>query len=149
MPFAGEIRLRYRLKAAAAALYIAFLTGCPPTTGPTEELEADFEWGINRLQTEPAFVVNSGTGEITLRGYFETPCTPFSAIARAEVTDNHITLTVYARQPEGCRQVLGTVGYQAIIRGVPAGTYALFVSHTYPISSATVGVMMEPQVVVH
>lgn len=138
----------YRLKAAVTVLSIAFLAGCPDSTGPTEELAVDFEFGINRLQTEPAFVLNPGTGEITIRGYLETQCTPYSASARAELTDNHITLDVRGRQPDGCRQEIGAVGYQATIRGVPAGTYAVAAAHTNPVNDATTATMLGLQAVV-
>lgn len=137
-----------RLAAAALVASIAFLAACPDSTGPTESLEVDFAFGINRLQTEPAFVVNPGTGEITLRGYFEAPCTPYSATARAHVTDNHITLNVYGREPDACRHAIGAVGYQATLRAIPAGTYEVNVIHNYPISNATVLFLAGSQVVV-
>lgn len=140
--------MRYRLKAAVAALSMAFLAGCPPTTGPTEELEVEFAWGIDRPQTEPEFVVEPGTGEITLRGSYETPCSGYTAIGRAETTDNHITLNVYGRQPDGCRQAVGTVGYQAKIRAVPPGTYVVSVAHNHPVSGATTLILVGSQVVV-
>jgi hypothetical protein len=146
VPLEG-FRMRYRLKAAVAALSIAFLTACPPTTGPTEELDVDLRWGIERLQTEPAFVVEPGTGEIVIRGYFETPCTPYAARAVADLTDNHVSLVLYARQPEGCRQAIDTVGYEATIHGVPPRTYTLFVSHTYH-TGATELFMADSQVAV-
>lgn len=138
----------YRLKAAVAVLSIAFLAGCPATTGPTEKLDVDFEWGINRLQTEPAFVVNPRTGEITIRGYYETPCGGYSAIGRAETTDNHLTLYVYGRQPDPCPREIGSVGYQATIRAVPPGTYDVSVAHNYPISNATTLILVGSQVVI-
>ena len=138
----------YRLRAAVAAQSIAFLAACPETTGPTEKLEVDLEFGIDRPQTEPAFVVEAGTGEIIVRGNFEAACRPYSASVRADVTDGDLGLHVYAHQPtDGCRQVLDTAGYQAIIRDVPAGTYSLFVFHEYP-SGATTLYLMESQVVV-
>ena len=136
----------YRLKAAFAMLSIACLAACPDSTGPTEKLAIDFEFGISRLQTEPAFVLNPGTGEITIRGYFERPCSPYSAIARAEMTDNHITLHVRGIQPDACFGAIGSVGYQAIIRGVPAGTYAVAAAHTDPISDATTLTLLGTQV---
>ena len=140
--------MRYRLKTAVAALSIAVLAGCPATTGPTEELDVDFEWGINRLQTEPAFVVNPGTGEVTLRGNYETPCSGYTAVGRAQTTDNHLVLYVNGRQPDGCRQAVGSVGYQATIRAIPPGTYAVSVAHNYPVSGATNLILVGSQVVI-
>lgn len=137
----------YRLKAAVAALSVTFLAGCPETTGPTEKLAVDLEFGIDRPQTEPAFVVEPGTGEITVRGNFEAPCS-LSASAGADVTDDDLSLRVYPHQPrDGCRQVLDTVGYQAVIRGIPAGTYMLSIFHEYP-GSVTTLFSIRPLVVV-
>lgn len=141
----------YRLKAAAAALSIAFLAACAdPTesTGRTEELEVALEFDIKRLQTEPAFVVNAGTGEITIRGYYVEMCGGYTGTARAELTDNRLTLYVHGIQPSGCRQSIESVGYQATIRAVPAGTYAVDVGHTGPTNTLTTPITLASQVVV-
>lgn len=140
--------MRYWLRGAVAVLSIVFLAGCPDSTGPTEELAVDFAFGIDRPQTEPAFVVNPGTGEITIRGYYETLCSGYSATVRAYTTDNRLTLYVYGRQPDGCRHVISTVGYQAIIRAIPAGTYEVSVAHNNPINDATTRILVGSQVVV-
>jgi hypothetical protein len=149
----GNFRMGYRLKAAAAALAIAFLAACADPMGRTtkeltKELEVDLEFGIKRLQTEPAFVVNAGTGEITIRGYYVASCGGYTATARAQLTDNHLTLYVHGVQPSGCRQSISSVGYQATIRAVPAGTYDVDAAHTYPTNKPMTQITLASQVVV-
>jgi hypothetical protein len=49
-------------------LFAALLAACSSATGPGDGRSVDLAFGIDRLQTEPAFVVSDGNGEVKIRG---------------------------------------------------------------------------------
>lgn len=73
-----------------------------------------------------------GTGSVTVRGTISTP-NPCYALSGAAASEGRtLTLTVTARSnAEVCVQSIGTLGFDATLRGVPAGSYTLRVVHTY------------------
>ena len=73
-----------------------------------------------------------GTGTITVRGTISTP-NPCYALSGAAASEGRtLTLTVTGRSnAEACIQSIGTLGYDATLRGVPAGSYTLRVVHAY------------------
>jgi hypothetical protein len=73
-----------------------------------------------------------GTGTVAVRGTISTP-NPCYALAGAAASEGRtLTLTVTARSnAEVCVQSIGTLGYDATLRGVPAGSYTVRVVHTY------------------
>ena len=73
-----------------------------------------------------------GTGTVTVRGTISTP-NPCYALSGAAASEGRtLTLTVTARSnAEVCVQSIGTLGYDATLRGVPAGSYTVRVVHTY------------------
>jgi hypothetical protein len=60
-----------------------------------------------------------------------TPCYTLSGAVRR--VESIVTLTVEARSRGGmCVQSIGAFAYDAVLGGLPAGTYSLRVVHTYP-----------------
>jgi hypothetical protein len=73
-----------------------------------------------------------GTGSVTVRGTISTPNPCFALSGAAASEGRTLTLTVTARSnAEVCVQSIGTLGYDATLRGVPAGSYTVRVVHTY------------------
>ncbi len=73
-----------------------------------------------------------GTGTVAVRGTISTPNPCYALSGTAAREGSTLTLTVSARSnAEVCIQVIGTLGYDATLRGVPAGSYTLRVVHTY------------------
>ncbi len=85
-----------------------------------------------RAATDATGSATGGTGTVAVRGTVTTP-TPCHALSGAAASEGRtITLTVTARSnAEMCVQALGTLGYEATLRGVPAGSYTLRVVHAY------------------
>jgi hypothetical protein len=73
-----------------------------------------------------------GTGTVAVRGTISTPNPCYALSGTAAREGSTLTLTVSARSnAEVCIQSIGTLGYDATLRGVPAGSYTLRVVHTY------------------
>jgi hypothetical protein len=108
----------------------------------------DLDFGIQRLQTEPAFVVSDGNGEVKIRGTFRAPCTSYRGDADATVSPGVLTVRLTASNTGiPCLEVLTDFGYEANVRDVPSGTYRLRVVHAVAGSSGGEIVLDTPIVV--
>jgi len=73
-----------------------------------------------------------GTGTVAVRGTISTPNPCYALSGTAAREGNTLTLTVIARSTaEVCIQSIGTLAFDATLRGVPAGSYTVRVVHTY------------------
>ena len=113
----------------------------PAAAGPiTVELK-------QREPNEAGDAATGGAGTVTVSGTVSTPnpCHVLSGAAARE--GSTLTLTVSARSnAEMCIQSIGSLGFDATIRGVPAGSYTLRVVHTYPGSGWETKTAMTAQV---
>ena len=92
-------------------------TACQSLIEPREVVPVEFFYGIHRLQTEPAFLVDTQADAVIIRGYLLTPCQPYNASASAEVVGATLVLRVIGKATEECPQdVVSSVGYQATLR---------------------------------
>ena len=73
-----------------------------------------------------------GTGTVAVRGTVSTPNPCYALSGTAARDGSTLTLTVTARSTaEVCIQSIGTLAFDATLRGVPAGSYTVRVVHTY------------------
>ncbi|HEY0151200.1 MAG TPA: hypothetical protein VGB92_04320 [Longimicrobium sp.] len=73
-----------------------------------------------------------GTGTVAVRGTISTPNPCFALSGTATREGSTLTLTVSARSTaDMCIQSIGTLAFDATLKGVPAGSYTLRVVHTY------------------
>ena len=135
--------MSYRLN---LALLLALpLAACAEPVAPTAA-PVDFAYPLQRLQTEPAFVVTENDGEVSVRGYLRTPCLGYDARVEAERSGSTLKVRIVAINPGICATAIGTYGYQATLRGVPAGEYQLRVEHVYPQTGWPTTVPVDTQV---
>ena len=83
---------------------------------------------------EHAAAAEGGSGTVTVRGAAAapTPCHTLSGEA-AESGGGLVLRVAVSPDPDAmCAQVIASLGYTAVLRGVPAGEHALRVVHTYP-----------------
>ncbi len=105
---------------------------------------------VELRQREPgtaADAATGGAGTVTVGGTVSTPnpCHTLSGAAARE--GSTLTLTVTARSnADMCIQSIGSLGFDATLRGVPAGSYTLRVVHTYPGSGWETKTAMTQQV---
>jgi len=97
-----------------------------PTGGPVT---------VELTQREPGGApdgATGGTGTVAVRGTISTPNPCYALSGTAARDGSTLTLTVSARSTaEACIQSIGTLAFDATLRGVPAGSYTLRVLHTY------------------
>jgi hypothetical protein len=104
--------------------------GTPPSTAPaggpiTVELR-------QRAASGDTDGATGGTGTVTVRGSMPAPNPCYTLSGAAASEGRTLTLTVTGRPGDGmCAQMIATLGYDATLRGVPAGSYTLRVVHTY------------------
>lgn len=115
----------------AALLLACLLAGCDDATAP-HPAAVDLAFDIERAQTEPAFLVSEGDREVTVRGTLRTPCVGYDARAEANRSLRTLEVRIIGIDPGLCFHALGSYGYQATVRGLPAGEYRLRVVHTWP-----------------
>jgi hypothetical protein len=73
-----------------------------------------------------------GTGTVAVRGTVSTPNPCYALSGTAAREGSTLTLTVTARSTaEVCIQSIGTLAFDATLRGVPAGSYTVRVVHSY------------------
>jgi hypothetical protein len=131
-----------------ALLFAGLLAACSDATGATRQ-RVDLDFGIQRLQTEPAFVVSDGGGEVKIRGYFQAPCSAYEADADAIASQGVLTVRVTASYTGApCLDVVASIGYEANVRDVPSGTYRLRVVHAVVGSSQPGQVVLDTSVAV-
>ncbi|CAN5652718.1 hypothetical protein BH23GEM6_BH23GEM6_11730 [soil metagenome] len=113
-------------------LLLAFVTACRSVLQPEATLPVDFIYGINRLQTEPAFQVETHPDSVMVRGYLRTPCQPYNATASAEIVASSLVLRVSGGATGRCPQdVVASVGYQATVQIAPSAYTHLQVVHQW------------------
>lgn len=115
----------------AALLLVSLLPACDNPAASTPA-EVDFAFDIQRPENEPRFVVSEGRGEVTVRGDMRTPCIGYEARAEADRALRTVEVRIIGSAPGPCFAALSTYGYQATVRGLPAGEYRLRVIHSYP-----------------
>ena len=135
--------MSYRLN--LAPLLALLLAACTEPSGPTDA-QADLAYPIQRLQTEPPFVVSESEGEVSVRGYLQTPCLGYGARVEAERSGSTLKVRIVAIHPGLCLAAIGNYGYQATLVGVPAGEYQLRVEHVYPETGWPTAVPVEARV---
>jgi hypothetical protein len=110
-------------------LFAGLFAACSDATGATQPGSVDLDFRIERLQTEPEFVVRDGNGEVKIRGNFLAPCSGYQGTAEADVLLHVLTVRVTGTQNGICFAALENIGYEATVRDVPPGTYRLVVVH--------------------
>ncbi len=110
-------------------LFASLLAACSDATGATQPQRVDLDFRIERLQTEPAFVVSDGNGEVKIRGNFLAPCSGYQGSAEADVLLHVLTVRLTGTQNGICFAALENIGYQATVHNVPPGVYRLVVVH--------------------
>jgi hypothetical protein len=120
------------IRLSLALLFAGVFAACSDTTGVPDGRRVDLEFGIERLQTEPAFVVSDGNGELKIRGYFHAPCSGYVADAEAIVAAGVILVRVAATPHGFCFGAIADIGYEATVHDLSSGSYRLRVVHTLP-----------------
>lgn len=115
----------------AALLLACALTACDDATG-SQQAAVDFAFDIQRPPTEPEFLVSDGTGQVTVRGNFSTPCVAYHARAEASRSSGTLEVRIIGVDPGPCFDAIGNYGYQATVRNLPSGDYRLRVVHAWP-----------------
>jgi hypothetical protein len=107
-------------------------TACQSLVEPHKVVPVEFAYGIHRLQTEPAFLVDTPAEAVVVRGYLLTPCQSYNASASAEVVEKTLVLRVIGKATGDCPQdVVSSVGYQATLRTAPSAYTHLRVVHEW------------------
>jgi hypothetical protein len=118
------------LRQSFALLFAGLVAACGDATGPGSVKDVDLDFGIQRIETEPAFVVSDVNGEVKIRGTFEAPCASFRGDAEAVESGGVLTVRLTATNTGiPCLDVLASIGYEANVRDVASGTYRLRVVH--------------------
>jgi hypothetical protein len=145
-PSAQENRMRPRIRLMHTLLFAGLLAACSDATGVPDPRPVDLAFRIERLQTEPEFVVSDGNGEVKIRGYFHVGCSGYQGSAAADVSLNVLTVRLTGTQNGICFAVLENIGYQATVRGLTPGTYRLLVVHEIAGNTGSDHVVLESSV---
>lgn len=129
-----------------ALLFTGVLAACSDATGPRSGPTVDLAFGIQRLQTEPAFVVSDGDGAVTIRGYFQAPCSGYQASAEADVSRGVLTVRLIGTQNGPCFAAIQSIGYEVTVRNLPPASYHLLVVHEIAGSTGSDHVVLESSV---
>ncbi|HEV2122574.1 MAG TPA: hypothetical protein VGW38_07350, partial [Chloroflexota bacterium] len=120
---------------AQSVLSLALLvlgTACQSLVEPRKVVPVEFAYGVHRLQTEPAFLVDARADAVVVRGYLLTPCQPYNASASAEAVEGTLVLRVIGKATGECPQdVVSSVGYQATLRTAASAYTHLRVVHEW------------------
>lgn len=138
--------MRPRIRLMHTLLFAGLLAACSDATGVPHPRPVDLAFRIERLQTEPEFVVSDGNGEVKIRGNFQAPCSGYQGSAGADVSLRVLTVRLTGTQNGVCLHVLESIGYQATVREVPPGTYQLLVVHAIAGNTGSDHVVLESSV---
>lgn len=138
----------------AAALVLPLLVGCTPpsqsssgggdTAGTpggapaqgSQQVTVELVPGAASSSAggEQASTAEGAAGGAVVRGTMSTPTPCHRLSGTVQRAGETVTLTISAAaDPDAvCIQSIGAIPYTATVRGLPAGTYALRVLHTYP-----------------
>lgn len=88
---------------------------------------------LSSTPDEDSARASADSGRVAVEGSVTTPTPCYDLVGDASREGSTVTLTVEARRKEGgCIQMIAAFGYDATIRGLPAGSYTLRVLHAYP-----------------
>lgn len=138
----------------AAALVLPLLVGCtPPSQSASGGADSAGTGGATPAQgsqqvtvelvpgtaassagSEQPSTAEGAAGGAVVRGTVSTPtpCHRLSAAAQRAGETVTVTISATADPDAMCVQAIGALPYTATVRGLPAGSYALRVLHTYP-----------------
>ena len=120
------------MKRIALLFLIPFAFACESSTDSGEPVDVAFDFGIQRPQIEPAFMVQStDDGDVIVRGYYEALCTPYLADAKSRLDGNVLILTVTGRASDACHHAITPIGYQARVDGVADDIATVRVMHEW------------------
>ena len=114
---------------------IVGISACSSPSEPAAE-DARLEFRAEKAQAfveSPEITVTGGNRTVTIVGGLSTPCAGYTLNAEA-IHASAITLRVIANANSsggGCYTVVETFVYEAVLRGLPAGTYAIRVLHVF------------------
>lgn len=77
----------------------------------------------------PALEVEAGAGSLVVRGVFVIPCSLERMTASATSARDSVTIRINGGEYAVCRDVTAVTPYEAVISGMPPGTYTLTVVH--------------------
>ncbi|HEX6745835.1 MAG TPA: hypothetical protein VF092_00870 [Longimicrobium sp.] len=151
------MRLASTLRAAAAAVSLALLAACGDSTGSTA-LAVDL--GLRAIDPfePPAFTATSNAaGTIVIEGFFGIGgCDEPRATAHRQGDRVVFELELRDNVRTGCNDLAVLLGYAALVRDVPPGTYHLRVHHVNTLEGShdpsilrPDGVRLETDVTVH
>ena len=124
--------LKCQVRSVLSLALLVLGTACQSLVEPHEVVPVEFAYGIHRLQTEPAFLVDTQADAVIIRGYLLTPCQPYNASASAELVGATLVLRVIGKATGECPlAVVSSVGYQATLRTVPSASSHLRVVHEW------------------
>jgi hypothetical protein len=140
--------MRRRIRLSYPLLFAGLLAACSDATGVPDPRPVDLAFRIERLQTEPEFVVSDGNGDVKIRGYFRAPCLGYQGDAEAVVSHGVLTVELTGTQNSPCLAALESIGYEATVREVPSGTYRLLVVHKLAGTTRAGELVLDSQVLV-
>ncbi len=121
-----------RACSAVALASVVLLAACEQLAEPAPGVPVDFTFGIHRIATEPAFVVEPAGGKVRVRGSLTTPCQPYNATASADLSGSTLVLRVVGKATGECPQDMVTsVSYQADVQVASSAYSRLRVIHEW------------------
>ena len=117
-------------------ILIPALLGSAMSSSPGSDAQLTVEITSRQLSSTPEedFArASADSGRVAVEGAVTTPTPCYDLVGAASRDGRTVTLTIEARRKEGgCIQMIAAFSYQAAVRGLPAGSYALRVLHAYP-----------------
>ncbi len=113
------------------AVMVAAAASCSYANAPGSSAAVDLTFGIQRLATEPAFLILHGAQGLIVRGFYETPTSGYTAKASAGIAGRTLELRVIGKQPANNFPMISATGYEAVVRGLTAGPLHLRVIHEW------------------